>query len=739
MSILNDDQEVVSGVGGAKGRKGMQGAEAPLRDQIVSKLLNKLNEDRVGEKIVDIWEKENGNRGLFLERQKLYLASWDSFIPDEGAGPFEGSSNLHLPITFTACKTFHARMFQALLGVDPPFSMKARREDSMEATALVEALMSYAIKEWANDFKGVEEVVDGWLWDWITTGTGILKVSWDVKYEKFIDVVKIPYTATQVITGPDGKSVPVSVQRFREKEKEVVTERFRGPRLQHVRLEDFLLVGGSGDPATADVVIHRDYLTAAEIWSLVDQRVFDKDAAERVIESGKNYKSNGASNAIKLIRSMGAGKGSIDTESELDRYEILEAYASIDVDGDGLNSEVVLWVHKQSNEILRATYLRRINKAGERPFAVIHFHKRVGEDYGMGLVEVMHPIAQEIDAQHNMRVDYGLIANIPYFFYRPSSNVDAVREELAPGKGIPLDNPQTDVYFPPMSNRTAFGHQEEQNLLVHTQRLTGLSDMSLGLMTGDQGATRTATGARALVGEANANLDIHLRRLNRGWSTVLKLMLHMIQQRIPEGFAFRLVGADGNDYFAKIKDRSDIAGDYDFEISPNTANSNKAITQQTAQNIYGLTNNPIDYQLGILTPGNRYEAIKNQLQSMGVKDWSRYINKPAGHVVQFTPQEELNRVIRNQTVAIDMNSDHQGFIDYWEYIKSSDELLGQFTPEQSVAAERQSLKHKEMLEAIKQMAAQQANVMQARQNAEMSQAQTAPPVSGNVGPQGMNG
>ena len=730
MSTLSNDQKK------AVTRKPMEGIEAPLRDQVVQKLLDKLNDERLGEKLCQIWEVENSNRGLMLERQQLYLASWDNFVPEEVAGPFEGSSNLHLPVTFTACKTLHARMFQAILGVDPPFTMKPRRADSVEATDVVDQLMTYAIKEWVNEGKGLEDVVDGWLWDWITTGTGILKAGWDVKHEKFIDVVKIPYQSQQIVEVPGGQRVPVPVTRFREKEKEVVIERFRGPRVEHVRLEDYIQVGGGGDPSKSDIVMHRDYLTAGQIWHLVDQKRFNSETADEVIKSGKNYKSTGISNAIKTVRAMAAGKGTLDTESELDRYEVLECFVSHDVDGDGITSELVVWVHKQSGRILGATYLRRLSRAGERPFSVIHFHRRPGEDYGMGLVEIMFPLAQEIDAQHNMRVDYGLLSNMPYFFYRPSSNVDAVKEELAPGKGIPLDNPQTDVYFPPMSNRTAYGFMEEQNLTLYSQRLTGLSDMTMGMMTGDQGATRTATGARALVGESNANLDIHLRRLNRGWDTLLSLMLHIIQQRIPEGFAFRVTGQDGNNYFAKIFDRDDIAGDWDFEISPNTANSNRAITQQVAQNIVAITSNPIDYQLGILTPASRFEALRNQLQSLGVKDWSKFIQKPKNQTFQMTAAEEVNRVLRGQEVPITIDGDHVGFIKYWDYIKSTDELLVQFTQDQVAAVEAHAQKHNQMFEAVRQMAAQQANVAQARQNSENSQAVTAPPAAGNVGPNG---
>lgn len=738
MSILVKDQETARQRKKLKGQDG-QTLEVSLRDQIAADLLSKLKEKQYGQKMVEVWRHGNFKRQVFLQRQQEYLSSWDEFVTSDADGPFEGSSNLHLPIQFTAAKTFHARMFQALLGVDPPFTTKARREDSMGAADLVDDLMAYTMKQWLNGYEGCEEVVDNWLWDWITTGTGILKASWETKWEKFVDVVKTPYKVTEVQTMPDGTPRAIQTQKYREREKEVVIEVCKGPRLDHIRHEDYLKVGN-------DVDMHRDYLTASDMWMCVDQKIFDESAVQAVIKGGENKRTAGLNNEIKTQRVLGAGQTFIDSEADLDLYEVLEAYASIDLDDDGINSEIVMWVHVQTMEILRATYLRRINKAGERPFSVIHFHKRIidadaGTETGIGLIEVMHPLAVEIDAMHNIRVDYGLISNMPYFFYRPASNVDAVVAEIAPGKGIPLDNPQTDVYFPPMSNRTAFGYQEEQNLQTHLQRLTGLSDMSMGMLTGDQGATRTATGARALVGEANANLDIHLRRLNRGWAKALKLILHMLQQRIEPGFAFMVTGQDGNDYFSKIQNRADIAGDFDFEISPNTANSNRAITQQTASQVYQLTSNPLDYQLGIITAGNRYEAIKNQLQSFGIKDWSRFITKSAQATYQLTPHDELLRILHGIDVPVTPQMDHEGFIFMWEQTKKSDELLGQFNEQQAVMAENQAKKHKQMLDAMQSQQGQQANVQQQQMNAQGSQASFAPSPVGNVAPgdMGSNG
>ena len=720
MSKLVTDKNVLEG----RRKNKLQNVEVPLRDQIVDKLITKLEEMRFGEKISNLWHDENANRQVWLERQQVYLANWDEFNLSSAEGPFEDSSSLHLPVAFTVVKTYHARMLQTIVGVDPPFNVKARRADSTERTQLIEDLMSYALSEWINDRQGIDLVLDTFIWDWITTGVGIAKISWDVKYQKFIDVEEVPEEGPpRFVIDEEGNERSFPTIQMKEQEVERVIEKFRGPRLDHIRAEDLIIVGGDGDPDQADVVLHRQYVTASELWTLSDRKIFREDAVRKTIHSGPDSRESGISNNIKLQRSQDAGFSQLDNDNDLDRYEIYEAYASADVDGSGINSEIIVWVHAKTREILRATYLNRVNKAGDRPFAKIDFHKRPGEVYGMGLIEILHPLTTEMDAMHNMRIDFGMLSTMPYGFYRPSSSIEPEEIELRPGALIPVDNPQTDVFFPNLGNRTVFGFQEEAALQTMIERLTGISDLSLGVLSSQQGATRTATGARALIGEASANLDVHLRRLNVGWKKILETILHTLQQRMPQGFSFRVTGQDGADYFAQIKDREQIMGDFDFDLSSNTSNSNKAIQQQAAQQIQTITNNPLNLQLGVVTAGNIFESTKNLLQSLGVKDWSRFITKPAEVTFIMAPDEELARVIRGIPVKVVPQMDHQGYIDYWEQIKASDELLGQFNEEQTAFAEAQAISHRQIMQAMEAAAAQQRNVQQMQINAQASSLQ----------------
>jgi hypothetical protein len=727
VSTINRDSEVL-----LKGRKNtlknVEGIEAPLRDQIPEKLARRLEDMDFTDRLREAWTQGNNNRTEWLVRQESFVNEFDEFIRPIYSATTDWSSVLHMPTTFTVCKTYHARMLAALLGVDPSFTVKARRGSNTDRAMLVQELLRYTLKYWINRNDGIEDTVDRWLWDWITTGVGILKSRWAKEYTRFVDVedTEVPAGA-EVMTDPStGEDVVVPVFRTEQREVNRTEKIFDGPMLERVSVEDLLIVGGEGDPQKADFVMQQNYMTASDLWTLADRKIFRKEAVEEVIKSGENLLSSEQNNNLKISRRMKSGQLDLDVEQDLDRYQIIEAYARADVDGSGINSDIIVWFHKETGALLRATYLHRVMPSGLRPFTKIDFHKRPGQEYGAGMVELMYSLSKEIDAIHNIRIDTGILTSMPFGFYRPTSSMSEEKLPVEPGALVPVDNPSTDVFIPNWGNRTAFGFQEESALMSAVERLTSISSISLGVI-GGQGATRTATGTRAVVGESNANLDVFLRRMNKGWSQVLKYLFHLMQQNIEPGFQFRVLGDTGDDYWAQIESREELRGMYDFELESNSANSNRAIQQQVADFVLQLTSNPIDLQLGIVTPRERYEALKNAMKVRGIKEVSRYIREPQ-NLIKFTPMEILNRAVDGVDVRLSPDMDLAGIVELAQEFLSNDELLGQLTEQQAASVMGLMQEAQQLMAAIQQQQAQVANTQQQQINSQQGtlQGEAAP-------------
>lgn len=698
--------------------------KVPLREQVQSKLFDRLKEMKEGDRTVDLWQMGNAERSGWLTKQQGLLRTFDEFIEPIRESTTDWSSNLHLPTVYTACKTMHARFLAALMGIDPPFTVKARQAANVDRAQLIQELMRYTLSSWVNENKGVERELDNWLWRWVTAGSGILKSRWHRRFERYVDVVEEMVTTDYVSApGEDGNTITIPIQEKIEREEEVLSEVFNGPVVEAIPVEDVLIIGGKGDPQAADDVIQSIYMTASELWSLADQKVFNREAVEKAINSGEDYVDAEQVNMLKSLMSNSSGTGNVANPTDSQKYQILERYARLDVDGSGIAAEVIIWVHVQTAQILRATYLRRVMKAGLRPFFKIDFHQREGQTYGVGLPELLFSIAEEVDAIHNLRMDFGTISSIPFGFYRASSSMKTEKFPLEPGTLIPLDNPQTDVYFPQIGNRSGFLQNEEQMLYQTMERMTSISDLSLGVI-GGQGAARTATGARALLGESNANLDVYLRRMNRGWKSCIQYVFKMLQQRLPAGFTFRVLGDDGSEFFETIRTTAAVSGDYDFELEANSANSNKAIQIEQANNVVATIMNPLLFQLGVVSPIEVYNALKTKLQVEGIKDFSRYIRKPQGQMRLYTPEEIANSILAGVDVKLGPEQDLQGFIDYFNYVVDHDEILGQYNEAQTITLARKAQEAQAMMEAVAQQQAQLANQQQMSINASAASSPT---------------
>lgn len=729
-----DNQEVAEKRQGALGESGdsveRKEIEAPLKDQIPQALRRVLVEQDIGMKITDMWNQANGLRQDNLDRQKKLRRQVEEFVEPIYNRPEKWMSTLHLPMPYIVCKAFHARMFSAIMGQDPPFQVRAQKEANTDRAPMIQDLMNYTIKRWANHNDGIDDAMDQWLWDWVTTGRGIMKQRWVKDYTRFVEV------QDELVEGVGREIAPGEfVPTVTTKQKPVKVDRkvFDGPVWENVNDEDVVIIGGNGDPDKADFVCEQTYFTMAELYSLADQKIFDKQAVQEILEeSSPDRKSEEPANDIKNEQAETAGEGSVDDQEVIDRYQFLEAYLKVDVDNSGLCQDVVVHVHAKTGLIVRAAYLYNVMKTGRRPYSVIDFHKRKGQQTAVGLVELIYPLAKEMDAMHNMKVDFGMLSTLPIGFYRASSSLQKERIPLTPGNLIPLDDPQRDVNFPQMGNRSVFAAQEEQALFNIISRVTGLSDLNFGAI-GAQGVTRTATGTSALVQESNANLDIFLRRANRGFKKLLIYQFQMLQEKLPPGFEFRITGEDGNQYFRQIPTRQELAGMVDFEIEPNSANSNQQVKIQAASQALQLTQNPLLIQLGIVTPQNVYEAAKAFMQASGIRDWSRYITPPPQGSRHFTPEEITNRILAGVEVLLTPDQDLQGFLAFAENIINDDDLLGQFDEQQTIMLAQKMQEAQQMLEALRQIEAQQANSAQIQRNAALSTPGGGPRDVGNQG------
>src|SRR5207244_8556617 len=112
------------------------------------------------------------------------------------------------------------------------------------------------------------------------------------------------------------------------------------------------------------------------------------------------------------------------------------------------------------------------------------------------------------------------------------------------------------------------------------ERLTGLTDLTLGRQPNRVGATRTAKGTQTLLGEAGLRFKTALAAFQRFWIGIFEDILALDQEYLAPGKEFRVTGKRPE--FIKLKDRSVIRGRDDIRLAASTETMNREQMRQDA-------------------------------------------------------------------------------------------------------------------------------------------------------------
>jgi hypothetical protein len=602
----------------------------------------------------------------FLRRLLKYRQAWKDFV-QAGLDPaFEGAHDVHIPMAFASIKAMHARIYQAIMGIDPKFALKPRTKVPETYKDDKEKLLHWVMNELSNMQEGWDATIDEDIWNTVADGVGITKQWWHRDVRKFMDVEETIRRPMEL----DEDGYPIVDEKEIEKE-EVVWD---CPMIETVKLEDFRLIGKHRwNVDKADLVDHEQDYSKSDLIKMARLGFFYPDSVEEIIkrEPDAPGAQSGSSHNVELkeLEDYSTGITTTYSYAGIRKYKVHETYLRYDIDDDGIDEELVVWLDDKSGKILRITYLERVGPGGKRPFTI----KLFSPD-GKGLGEYLYGLGNETDYIHNQRLDYGTLQNLPFFFYRAASGLNPVQLKVGPGMGIPVDDPQGDVMFPQFGGGTTYGFQEEQQVNRYAEKASGITDFALGQING-QGATRTATGTSALVNELNSNIDIHIKRYQRGFKRNLYILDLQCQDLLPLGLVVRVAGVDGKDVYKRFENRDAIRFATDFELTANSISSNKAIERETAMMLIQNLANPIALQTGITTPANLYQAFKNLLQKYEIRDVDAYITKPQDAPGSpYSAKDEINMIITGVKPPLVLNDRHDQKIAFFDEFEKSDEF-----------------------------------------------------------------
>lgn len=552
---------------------------------------------------------------------------------------------------------------------------------------------------------------------------------WSVAW---IDENRQPHTATaEFYTHDDGRLLCII--------KRKVTI-FDGPCLIPKTEEDIIFPSRAdnlqppspSNPGGAHHVILVDYPSIDEIKRLVRSKYYDMPTKEEMELLDQQAEQKGAvsmspddNEQHRTQRDQLAGQTYGNAELTSGTYTRLMVFARWDVDGDGLDENVVFWVLKEAKLLLRARLMQEMfpSKLGKRPLMSEQFIPVPGQIRGIGLLELLEHIQDAMKILVDQTIDRNTLVNTPWFFFRPTAGVRPETIRMAPGEGYPVSDPQRDVAWsqPPQADPTSLNLLAIFNQWAERQAVIG--ELQFGrIPQGKSSALRTTGGMMSVLQQGAARPERIIRRFFMGLAEAYSQLHELNGIYLQPKKQYRVLGMStpGADPYRTVDDPSKVRGEFKFEFKANSLNTNKAVRGQILQQLGAMTFNPMTFQMGMVTKENYYNWLKDIYAESG-QDPNRYVNPP-------TPQSAMPKITAEQAIGLL----YQGYIPKQlptegpqVHLARLDELVQQLQQEQSIDASFMTL-----LNAYKQKV--QAQVVEAQQMA-MQAGQFASMLSGGGG------
>jgi hypothetical protein len=496
-------------------------------------------------------------------------------------------------------------------------------------------------------------------------------------------------------------------------DRDEVTERPQVDLIEPIDL--FVPAKGGQEVAELPWVQQRLWVDEDYLRRKVLQGRFYQDSVEQLLASGtpKGDKPTLDSQGYRESQDAAEGiEGQGPSNVRQQEWDILEDYRRYDIDGDGLDEEIITWVSPHlPDRILGWDYLDNVYTHGRRPIRVARFLPIPFRFYGLSFAEMVKGIQDEINVIHQQRVDAGTLANMPWGFKRASATLPPIQQAIRPGEFIDVDNPQQDILIPDFKVSSAFGSQEEATLHQYFERLSGLSDLTLGRQPNRVGATRTAKGTQTLLSEGGLRFKTAMQAFQRFWTGIFEDILALDQEHLPPKQEFRVTGRRHT--VMQVKDRTEIRGYYDLRLAATTETLNREQMRQDATIIMQAVLNPSLIQVGIVGKKGVRRCVQDLLKAYG-KDPDFYLEDDAP---VRSPVEELMLFVQGQYIAPTMGE------NFREHLTLHQEALGD--PVTSPEVRKLLRRHMQETQEMMQMG-------------QMSQSLRQGPGKPPVGPQAQN-
>ena len=620
-------------------------------------------------------------RSEFYNRHERFLYNWDDFITFNRKGPWEGSSNLHMPLTAIMVKTYHARLYN-IFSNESTVQLTGRESTDDDQASMVKRLRDWYLWDFLNGYKGIRGFAREVFYDTVTTGFGIGMKDFYAKMRKVIDVEpaelkremadlapqvqEVQKNSQLLQTTEEAEKNTVPVKQYKEVQK--ILTFYEGSRVRAIPLESAYFpnfIPESNDLDHPPCVIIEVEMSVSDIMLKVKRGEWDEKKAMAVINEGTTNFSGYRGDRIKRQRDKLSGYNDQNLLYDKSPRKIQYCFCTYDIDNDMIDEEIVV-TRSARGTILKKTFLDRISRSGMRPLYKFDCFSKPRQGYSRGVPEFMYPLNEEMDQTHNMRLDYLALQTCPFGTYRAGSSLKNQPIRIAPGKFIPTEE-VTDMKVLNFQTNAVSLSGEEDRLWHYAERLASVSSLSQGIVPQNVGPTRSTSGVVTMLQQMDKEFKPVVDQNAQQWKKLEVMLLDDLDFRIDAGTKMKVLGAsiedfidpDNSDDVDLINRALKVNGLFDVRIDvANVIRSDEVFRSEATTILQMLSAPSVANQLGIVGPKALFKAYADWLKSYG-KDPDDYIDMPAFIGKPMTFYQEVQICYQEQLPPMAMQDDHE--------------------------------------------------------------------------------
>lgn len=385
----------------------------------------------------------------------------------------EWGSDLIVPWAFAIVETVAPR----LLSNDPRMLVPPRNPDARASALSVQELINADQLEISYDLK-LQPTAKRGLW----FGLGVQKTFWNRKAR----------TVQRVVPSASGDG------SYAVANQEVVL--YEGPDVEDVDPYDFFWDPVAQNIETARWVLHRTWRDDEYVARMVAEGKW----LPLDLETVKGLKSDRKRDEVWAGRQEAIGQvGQAPTNPDKGLHEVWE-YHSGEYVYTILDQVLVVQADK-------SPYYHR-----ELPFQIFRPTLVPGEFVGIGVIEPIIDLAEELNQLRGQRRDNATVALHRPFMYR-EGRADPKTFKMGPGVGIPIQgDPSRDIVPLVFPDLPASSYREEGAIKQDMELASGISEATAGgTGSGDTAGTETATGMQLVQQAANVRIRLAGKNLER--------------------------------------------------------------------------------------------------------------------------------------------------------------------------------------------------------------------------------